>query len=137
MYEQEKYFTTSEYLEKLYQRKSRKFGLKAENILEYKLWKTELRTKLKEILGINSMNSCDLEAQIVESQKFSGYRRDKVIIQTEPGVWMPLYILIPDGIKANEKRPCVIAPHGHGGGGKYSIVGRTDIPGIKGKYRKI
>ncbi|MBU3114104.1 alpha/beta hydrolase family protein [Clostridium lacusfryxellense] len=136
MFEQEKYFTTSEYLEKLYNEKSRKFGFKAENIFEYKLWKTELRSKLKEIIGLNNMKSCDLEAQIVESQNFTGYRRDKIIIQTEPGVWMPLYILIPDGIKVNEKRPCVIAPHGHGGAGKYSIVGRTDIPGIKESIEK-
>ena len=136
MFEQENYFTTKDYLAKLYSEKSRKFGLKAENALEYDLWKSELRIKLIELLGMNSMISCDLSPKIVESRKFSEYRRDKVIIQTEPGVWMPLYILIPNGIKPSEKRPCVIAPHGHGGGGKYSIAGRTDIPGIEESIKK-
>jgi dienelactone hydrolase len=85
---------------------------------------------------MGSMISCALNPKMVDSEKFSGYKRDKVIIQTEPGVWMPLYILVPDGIRPAEKRPCVIAPHGHGSGGKYSIVGRTDIPGIKESIEK-
>ena len=136
MGKEEKYFTTRQYLSKHYSEKSRKMGLSAENLLEYELWKTQLRIKLKELLGMNSMVSCALTPKIVESEKFPGYRRDKVIIQTEPEVWMPLYILIPDGIEPTEKRPCVIAPHGHGGGGKYSIVGRTDIPGIAESIKK-
>lgn len=136
MFEEEKYYTTRNYLEKLYSKKSRKFGLRAQNVPEYEQWKAELRIKLKEILGMNSMGTCDLSPIIVESEKFPEYRRDKVIIQTEPGVWMPLYILIPNGIRSTEKRPCVIAPHGHGGGGKYSIVGATDIPGIRDSIEK-
>ena len=136
MCEEKKYYTIKDHLVELYSLKSRKFGLKAKNILEYNKWKTELRIKLTELLGMNSMIPCALNPKIVESEKFTGYRRDKVIIQTEPGVWMPLYILIPDGICQNEKRPCVIAPHGHGGGGKYAIVGRTDIPCIKASIEK-
>ncbi|MBZ9614449.1 alpha/beta hydrolase family protein [Clostridium estertheticum] len=131
MLEEEKYFTISDHLKNFYSLKSKKLGFIAENVLEYGLWKAELKTKLKEILGMNSMMLCELKPQIVESKKFEDYRRDKAIIQTEPGVWMPLYILIPDGIKLNEKRDCVIAPHGHGGGGKDSIVGKIDTPDIK------
>ena len=134
--EEEKYYTTRDYLIKLYEKKSRSFGLKAENLQEYEKWKKELRRKLKELLGLYSMISCELSPRIVESEKFSGYSRDKVIIQTEPGIFMPLYILIPDGIKENEKRPCIIAPHGHGGGGKYSVVGKTDVPGVKESIEK-
>ena len=133
---EKKYFTTRERLAGLYSKKSEKYKLKANNILEYDLWKAELRIKLKDILGMNSMVTCDLTPQIVESEIFSGYRRDKVIIQTEPGIWMPLYILIPNGICQAEKRPCVIAPHGHGGGGKYAVVGKTDIPGISESIEK-
>lgn len=136
MFEEKQYFASSEYLVKMYSEKSKKMGLKAESILEYGLWKTQLKAKLKEILGMNNMESCDLKTQKLESIKFAEYRRDKVIIQVEPGVWMPLYILIPDGIKPNEKRACVIAPHGHGGAGKYSIVGRIDIPGVKESIEK-
>jgi dienelactone hydrolase len=136
MTEKQKYFTTKDYLSKLYSERSRKFGFKAENLLEHDIWKFELRVKLREILGMSSMVSCDLSPEIVECEKFSGYSRNKVIIQTEPGIWMPLYILIPEGIKPKERRPCIIAPHGHGGGGKYSIVGRTDIPGIEESIEK-
>jgi dienelactone hydrolase len=133
---QDKYFSTRDYLKKLYSNNSRKLGLKANNILEYDTWKAELTIKLRSILGLNSMTSCNLNPKIVDSKKFIGYRRDKVIIQTEPGVWMPLYILIPSGTRADEKMPCVIAPHGHGGGGKDSIVGITDIPAVSESIEK-
>lgn len=136
MKEEEKYYTIKEYMAKRYSEKSRRYALQAENITEYEAWKNELKIKLKELIGINTMLSCDLAPKLIESEKFQGYRRDKVIIQTEPGIWMPLYVLIPDGIKANEKRPCIIAPHGHGGGGKYSVVGKTDIPGIAESIKK-
>lgn len=136
MFEEEKYFTTKEHLLKLYSTKPRKLGFKAENILEYDIWKNKSRIKLKQLLGMDKMIYCNLTPQLVQSEKFEGYRRDKVIIQTEPGILMPLYILIPDGIKLNEKRPCIIAPHGHGGAGKYSIVGRTDIPGTRESIKK-
>ena len=51
-------------------------------------------------------------------------------IHTEPGVVMPLYALLPDDLKAGERRPVVIAPHGHGSGGKNMTAGRRDIPAV-------
>jgi len=136
MAKEERYFTTKDYLSKRYSERSRKFGFEAKNLLEFDIWKIELRIKLRELLGMDTMISCDLMPKAAGTKKFSGYRRKKVIIQTEPGIWMPLYILIPDGIKPGEKRPCIIAPHGHGGGGKESIAGRTDIPGVGESIKK-
>lgn len=126
-----KNFTSRDSLLEAFDRNSRQLGFNAENSFEHKMWKSILREKLSEITGIKTMSSCDLQPELVESVELDGYRRDKVIIQTEPCVWMPLYILIPDGIRKGERRQVVIAPHGHGGGGKESIAGRSDIPLIK------
>jgi hypothetical protein len=134
--ELKEYYTSSRYLLNLYDRNSRKLALKAKNIEEYETWKRHLREILKEITGINTMNTCPLLPQLLESVQLEGYRRDKVIIQTEPEIWMPVYILIPDHLKENEKRPCIIAPHGHASGGKYAIAGNTDIPGIREQIEK-
>ncbi|MBC8060148.1 MAG: hypothetical protein H7Y18_05730, partial [Clostridiaceae bacterium] len=65
MFQEQKYYSTREHLEKLYCEKTRKLGFKAENLVEYDLWKTELRIKLKEILGLNSMSSCVLTPEVV------------------------------------------------------------------------
>jgi dienelactone hydrolase len=125
-----KYYTSLPKLHKRFEEKSRSLGFKANNIEEYELWKTQLRTKLLEITGIDRMELCSLEPQLIESKLMDGYRRNKVIIQTEEDVWMPFYVLSPNDLKEGEKRPVVIAPHGHLGGGKESIAGRVDIPEI-------
>ncbi len=39
----------------------------------------------------------------------------RVEIDTEPGVTMPLYVLIPDNLSGPAR--AVIAPHGHAGSG--------------------
>jgi dienelactone hydrolase len=130
------YYTTLEHLLNLYKEQGRKYGLKAQNVSEFEIWKNKVREKLKEISGISKMKSCELSCKLISSTRLNGYRRDKVIIQTEPGVWMPLYILIPEGIKEGEKRACVIAAHGHGGAGKESAAGVTDRKDISERIEK-
>lgn len=131
-----KYYTSEQYLHKHYDKKARKFAFQAESIFEHGIWKNYLREKLKEVIGFNNMQTCYLNPQYIESVQMDGYRRDKVIIQTEPEIWMPMYILIPDGLKEDEKRPCIIAPHGHGGAGKESVAGVREVPGIIERIEK-
>jgi len=130
------YYTSLKYLYSLHDKNYRSAGLIATTLNEYESWKNEVRKKLFVITGMNYMSKCELSPQLIESIQLDGYTRNKVIIQTEPGVWMPLYVLIPDDLKAEEKRPCVIAPHGHGSGGKYAVAGNTDIPGMKEQIEK-
>lgn len=131
----DKYYTSTGHLLEVYDRESRKLGLKAESIAEYEEWKKAARARLSDITGICRMEKCGLKAQRLESVQMDGYRRDKMLIQTEPDVWMPFYVLIPDGIKPGEKRPCMIAPHGHGSAGKFSPSGRSDIPAVADQIR--
>jgi Dienelactone hydrolase family. len=138
MNKQEKpgYYTSTGHLLDVYDRNSRKYRFDATTVKEFNGWKSKVRTLLKDITGISRMECCELKPQLIESSRLGGYTREKFIIQTEPDVWMPFYVLIPDGIEADEKRPCIIAAHGHGSGGKYSPAGRTDIPEIKETIEK-
>lgn len=43
---------------------------------------------------------------------------------------LPLYLLVPKGMKPGEKRPAVLCVHGHGLFGSDPVVGRTDLPGV-------
>lgn len=126
-----KYYTSFSSLQKKYAEQSRRLGFKADNIDEYEKWKNELRDKLSDITGISRIEACELKSELLESVQMDGYRRDKVILQTETDVWMPFYILVPDGLKEGEKVSSIIAAHGHLGGGKESVAGRDDIPEIK------
>lgn len=127
----ERYYIALEHLMDVFDRSGKKSGFQARSFSEFETWKTTARTKLAEITGINRMERCDLQPVLLESVKMDSYRRDKMIIQTEPDVWMPFYILVPDDIKMDERLPCIIAPHGHVSGGKYAVAGRSDVPAVQ------
>ena len=76
------------------------------------------------------MREASLDPVITERVACSGYTRERVLIQTEPGVIMPLYVLIPDNLAPGERRPAVLAPHGHSSGGKSAVAGRRDLPAV-------
>ena len=98
---------------------------------EWEAWKETSRETLKELLGWKYMETCDLDPRVEEVVELeNGIRREKVILQVEPEVYMPMYILIPP--KQNEgKQKCFLALPGHQGAGKFSVAGRNDIPAVK------
>ena len=68
-----------------------------------------------------------LRLETVESVACDGYRRDKVVFDTEETMSVPAYLLVPDGRVA--PGPAVLAAHGHGPG-KSEACGleRTGTP---------
>ncbi|MBL7200422.1 MAG: hypothetical protein ISS56_09755 [Anaerolineae bacterium] len=124
------YYTTMEYLLTRYDALSRQMGYRASNRDEHRRWQRDLRARLRQITGIDTMLECPLEPRVTERVTLDGYVRERVVIHTEPGVEMPLYVLVPEDMAAGERRPTVIAPHGHTSGGKFAPAGRRDIPGL-------
>jgi len=118
----------------VYNSNSRKFC--AENETEFIEWKKNLIPKLQKLLGIDDLKKTNLNPKIVETKVFGDFTRKKVILETEKNVFMPVYILIPSTIKPGVKMSCVIAPHGHGCGGKEGTAGRYDIPIVKKSIEK-
>jgi dienelactone hydrolase len=117
-----------EYLLARYDAISRQMGLRATTLEELERWRQELRARLRQLLGMDTMLGCPLEPRITERVELEGYVRERVLLQTEPGVIMPLYVFLPADLGPGERRPAVIAPHGHGSAGKLSPGGRRDIP---------
>lgn len=116
-----------------YDKYARQDAFHGETLAEWEAWKREARETLKELIGWDHMEPCPLDPvteEVVELE--GGIRREKVIIQTEPGVYMPMYILIPPK-QGEGKQECYIALPGHQGGGKYSVAGCYGIPAIKDK----
>lgn len=126
MEKETKYYTTENYLIKLYRNQKRQLAFHSQTIPEYERWKKSAREKLEEISGINQRQDCELSSERLSMEQRDGYKLEKFKIQTEPDVWMPLYVLIPDDIKKGENRPCIVAIHGHGGAGKESVAGIRD-----------
>jgi len=125
------YHTTMAYLLARYDTLSRQMGFRARSVEEHQTWQSELRARLRQITGIDTMIGCALDPVVTERVEMDGYVRERVLLHTEPGVVMPMYVLVPESMAAGERRPAVITPHGHGSGGKLSPAGRSDIPGVE------
>ncbi len=114
-------FQTEEYLHQRLRTSGRSLGFKATSEAEWRSWRQELQGKIRELQGLDQMLPTALKPRITETVQCKGYRRQRVEIDTEPGVTMPLYVLIPDGLSGTA--PGVIASHGHASGGKLAVAG--------------
>ena len=105
---------------------SRGMRLCAQDAAELAAWQSALRDRLRAIIGIDTMRACPLDAQEDAPEQCDGYVRTRVVIAVEPDVSMPLYVLTPADLRPGQRRPVVLAPHGHGSAGKAAVVGRAD-----------
>jgi dienelactone hydrolase len=89
-------------------------------------WLDGRRACLRELLGPMPA-PVPLNVETFESVECDGYRRDKIVFDTEDTMSVPSYLLVPDGLVA--PGPAVLACHGHGPG-KSQAVGleHTDAP---------
>jgi dienelactone hydrolase len=89
-------------------------------------WLAGRRARLVELLGPEP-EAVPRNAETLESVACDGYRRDKIVFDSEATMSVPAYLLVPDGhVGAG---PAVLACHGHGPG-KSQAVGleHTDAP---------
>ena len=118
-------FQTHEYQRRRFDRIGRKLAFTAETPQAWRRWRQRTIRKLRELIGYDTFQAAPLRAKITEEVEHDGCRRQRVEIQTEPGVFMPLYVLIPAG--ASGRLPAVIAPHGHSSGGKLAVAGCREM----------
>jgi dienelactone hydrolase len=128
------YYQSEQNLKNRFDALSRGLGFKARSRGEYDIWRRDLRAKLRELLGIDHMLPCDLNPRVTEIVQEDGYRRERIEIDTEPGVSMPFYALVPDNLTA--PAPPVIAAHGHDSGGKLTPAGIVGVPGIAERVKQ-
>lgn len=126
----EHYYTSMECLKARFDRVSRQLGFHAQSADDCRAWQRELRSRVAALLGLPTMLPYNLDPKVTERTTLDRYVRERVLVNTEPGVVMALYVLIPADLRPGERRPAVLAAHGHGSGGKLSPSGRRDIPAI-------
>jgi dienelactone hydrolase len=85
-------------------------------------WRTrndEVRRKLLAAWGGFPESPCPLDPKVLGTLDRDGYRVEKVIFQTRPGVWMTANAYVPD---TPGKHPAILAVHGHWAGAKQDPV---------------
>jgi len=89
-------------------------------------WQTDARRTLSGLLGLDQIEAdAGNHKPIVRLEKAvqeDGYRRQLGEIETEPGVTIPFWLLVPDGT-TGKPRPLAICAHGHDRDGWNTYAG--------------
>jgi len=123
-----RHFQTHAHLEERWTQVGRKLAFSCDRRSDVSHWRAKTVRKLKQLTGYDTMQPANLESNITEEKVLDGYVRQRVEIQTETGIVMPLYVLIPRDLPG--PYPVVLAPHGHCSGGKLAVAGCREIPEI-------
>jgi dienelactone hydrolase len=98
-------------------------------------WQAALRERVIELIGGFPATKVALRPSVLETRTFPGYRREKIVFESRPGVTVLAYLLLPD--KRRTPSPTMICVPGHGRG-VDDIVGidekgadRTDKTGYQ------
>jgi len=100
-------------------------------------WQLQLRTKITELMGGLPRERQALRPVTLETRTFPGYRREKIVFDSRPGVSVLAYVLAPLTTSARTPAATMICVPGHGRG-VDDIVGideqgrdRTDKAGYQ------
>ena len=103
-------YSIDNFVKKLYQRTKPSLSFKAKTKEEFLSWQRALKGKIKELLR-EWPKPADLKPDLYSREEKEKYTREKWIIQSEKDCYVPLYLLIPKGIK--KKAPAILCCHGH------------------------
>ena len=119
----------------LYAAAPRRLRFQARTRSEAEAWQQQLRSKLTELVGGFPAERLPLRPITLETRSFPGYRREKIVFDSRPGVSVLAYLLLPE--TARKPAATMICVPGHGRG-VDDIVGidehgadRADKPGYQ------
>ena len=125
---QEGEFSMVPTMRRRFQAATRPLAFGAGSEAEWRAWRATLGAKLRSLTGYDRLARGSGLAEVTERVDCGSYVRERLVLETEPGVAMPLYVLLPK--KRTKRSPAVIATHGHGSAGKAATAGRRDLPGM-------
>ena len=102
-------------------RVGRRLAFRARTRAGHRAWRRRLLAELKRLTGYDTLRPAPLRPVVTETTDRGDHIRQRVVIRTEPKVFMPVYVLIPKTGKG--PWPAVLCPHGHCGGGKVCTAG--------------
>ena len=91
-------------------------------------WRGEARAALGRTIGLERMGRelAAFRPRVVENGRVDvgeSHTRTLHTIETEPGVSIPFYLLVPKGVGKGKRFPLVLCPHGHDPEGLHSYAG--------------
>jgi dienelactone hydrolase len=102
-----------EWTRERYQSAPLRLTFRAKNRTDAELWQQELRAKTIELLG-GFPERTPLRSETLDVRPFAGYRRERIVFHSRPGVAVVGYLLTPLGQKAPHATVIAIPGHGRG-----------------------
>ena len=98
-------------------------------------WQKKFRAKLNELLGDSTPPK---QWKVVEESRLrlADHTRYALLLEADGVPTLPLYLLVPNGLKKGQRAPDVLCVHGHGPFGNDSVVGRRDLEGVAENIEK-
>ncbi|HWQ57230.1 MAG TPA: alpha/beta hydrolase family protein [Bryobacteraceae bacterium] len=93
---------------------------------EWEPRRAAIRRVLDAFLGKPPQSKPPLEPRVLERTQVAGYTRTRLVFQTEPGEFVPAYLLVPD--KLTGRVPAVLCPHQTVQEGKLEPAGMAGNP---------
>lgn len=90
---------------------ARQLAFRAQSLAEATGWQAALRVTLAGLLGGFPSDRCALDSHVIETVEEEAFTRELIVFQSNPGEYVPCYVLIPRHA-APPYQP-VIALHGH------------------------
>ena len=109
-------------------------AFRATTIEEWRVWRAALTERLVSLLGGFLEERWPLGAAVTERVEEAAFVRERIVFESEPGVVVPAYVLVPRGVAPGDGAPAVLCLHGHGRG-KDDVVGIAATP--KERQRRI
>ena len=98
----------------LYAAAPRRLRFQARTRREAEEWQRALSAKLTDLVGGFPTERGPLRPATLETRAFPGYRREKIVFDSRPGVSVLAYVLLPTSARA--PAPVVVCVPGHGRG---------------------
>ena len=128
-------FDPVEYARDLYAAAPRRLRFQARTRSAAESWQHTLRSKVTELVGGFPAKRHPLRPNVLETRTFPGYVREKIVFDSQPGLSVLAYLLLPERVR--RPAPVMICIPGHGRG-VDDIVGidergaeRTDKAGYQ------
>jgi dienelactone hydrolase len=106
--------------------------LPVDDLVTLESWRARCRDRLIELLG-PWPESVPLNLETLDEEHCDGYRQANVVFDSEAGMSVPAYLLVPDD--RTEPGPAILACHGHGPG-KALLVGLETTEAPHGDYAR-
>jgi len=99
-------------------------------VADFESWKATALPKVLATLG-DSPPTCDPNPQLLAEWESRCLRRQRWIIDVQPGLSATMLVNIPQDMTPGERRPAILCCHGHGEYGKEPVMGNDTSPGLR------